>query len=93
MIFEVIHLSDKIWSIEEVIDPDYFEDRRTSGHLGIMASPNAQCEPLAHKTRKSDPHAKELPLVRGKRIYALRSVAKEWSLDGQGNVPITRYGF
>ena len=37
--------------------------------------------------------SKELPLVHGKRIYALRSVPKEWSLDGKGNVPITRYGF
>ena len=37
--------------------------------------------------------SKELPLVDGKRIYALRAVPKEWSLDGKGNVPITRYGF
>ena len=31
--------------------------------------------------------------MHGKRIYALRAVPKEWSLDGKGNVPITRYGF
>ena len=31
--------------------------------------------------------------MHGKRIYALRSVPKEWSLGGKGNVPITRYGF
>ena len=37
--------------------------------------------------------SKELPLVHGKRIYTLRSSVKEWSLDGKGNVPITRRGF
>jgi hypothetical protein len=36
---------------------------------------------------------KELPMVHGKRIYTLRAVPKEWSLDGHGNVAITRYGF
>ena len=37
--------------------------------------------------------SKELPLVHGKRMYTLRATAKEWSLDGKGNVPITRHGF
>ena len=36
---------------------------------------------------------KDLPLVDGKRIYALRPLPKDWSLDGKGNIPITRYGF
>ena len=37
--------------------------------------------------------SKDLPLVHGKRIYTLRCTPKQWSLDGAGNVPITRYGF
>ena len=36
---------------------------------------------------------KDLPLVNGKRIYTLAMKPKEWSLDGQGNIKITRYGF
>ena len=37
--------------------------------------------------------SKDLPLVNEKRIYTLLAKPKEWSLDGQGNVKITRYGF
>ena len=37
--------------------------------------------------------SKDLPLVQGKRIFTLRAIPKEWSLDGSGNVQITRYGF
>ena len=36
---------------------------------------------------------KDLPLVNGKHIYTLTMTPKEWSLDGQGNIKITRYGF
>jgi hypothetical protein len=36
---------------------------------------------------------KDLPLVNGKRIYTLTMNPKEWSLYGQGNIKIARYGF
>ena len=37
--------------------------------------------------------SKDLARVRGKRIYTLTVRPKVWSIDGQGNVQITRYGF
>ena len=38
MVFKVRHLSDKIWSIEEVVDPDYFEDANQKVHASLQSS-------------------------------------------------------
>ena len=37
MIFEVIHLSDKIWPVKEVVDPDYFENANQKVHASLQS--------------------------------------------------------
>ena len=37
MIFEVIHLSDKIWPIKEVVNPDYLEDANQEVHASLKS--------------------------------------------------------